>query len=188
MTATTSSIGRGKNLCGAKKRQGEGCCKRPAGWGTDHAGTGTCKLHGGKTRNHVTAAVEEQARQVLARLDVAAVENPLTVLAELTGQSLAWRDVIAEKVNELGNLRYQTEHGEQLRAEIALFERAMDRCAKFAVEMARLNIDERLAKVTERQTEIVAGALAAALGEMGLSPEEQRDARNRVARHLRSVA
>lgn len=35
--------------CGAKKRQGEGFCTRPAGWGTDHAGVGRCKFHGGAT-------------------------------------------------------------------------------------------------------------------------------------------
>ena len=33
-------------LCGAKSRQGTPC-RRPAGWGTDHPGTGRCKLHGG---------------------------------------------------------------------------------------------------------------------------------------------
>jgi hypothetical protein len=33
--------------CGAIKRQGEGECQQPAGWGTDHPGTGRCKLHGG---------------------------------------------------------------------------------------------------------------------------------------------
>lgn len=39
-------------LCGAKKRTGEGTCTRPAGWGTDHVGTGRCKLHGGCTPRH----------------------------------------------------------------------------------------------------------------------------------------
>lgn len=32
--------------CGAKTRAGTPC-RRPAGWGTDHAGSGKCKLHGG---------------------------------------------------------------------------------------------------------------------------------------------
>ena len=35
-----------KNVCGAKTRAGTPC-KKPAGWGTDHSGTGRCKLHGG---------------------------------------------------------------------------------------------------------------------------------------------
>ena len=35
-------------MCGAKTRQGTPC-ELPAGWGTDHAGVGRCKLHGGAT-------------------------------------------------------------------------------------------------------------------------------------------
>jgi hypothetical protein len=35
-------------LCNQPKRQGSGeLCTRPAGWGTQHVGTGPCKLHGG---------------------------------------------------------------------------------------------------------------------------------------------
>lgn len=34
--------------CGAKTRAGTPC-KRPAGWGTNHVGTGRCKLHGGRS-------------------------------------------------------------------------------------------------------------------------------------------
>ena len=34
--------------CGAKTRSGWSC-KYPAGWGTDHLGSGRCKLHGGKS-------------------------------------------------------------------------------------------------------------------------------------------
>jgi hypothetical protein len=37
--------GKGKK-CGAKNRSG-GKCGKPAGWGTDHPGSGRCKLHGG---------------------------------------------------------------------------------------------------------------------------------------------
>ena len=32
--------------CGAKNRAGKPC-QQKAGWGTDHVGTGRCKLHGG---------------------------------------------------------------------------------------------------------------------------------------------
>lgn len=33
-------------ICGAKNKKG-GICSRPAGWGTNHPGSGKCKLHGG---------------------------------------------------------------------------------------------------------------------------------------------
>lgn len=34
--------------CGAKTRAGTPC-QQKAGWGTEHVGTGRCKLHGGKS-------------------------------------------------------------------------------------------------------------------------------------------
>ena len=52
MTVEEQSIAHDKEskpVCGAKKRGGEGCCMRPAGWGTHHVGVGVCKLHGGST-------------------------------------------------------------------------------------------------------------------------------------------
>lgn len=38
----------GKN-CGATTKDGGGDCELPAGWGTDHSGSGKCKLHGGSS-------------------------------------------------------------------------------------------------------------------------------------------
>lgn len=39
--------------CGAKTRAGTPC-EQPAGWGTEHPGTGRCKLHGGASlRGHL---------------------------------------------------------------------------------------------------------------------------------------
>ena len=181
----------GRKLCGSKKRQGEGTCTQPAGWGTDHAGWGNCKLHGGSMPNNRTAATEQQARDELAILGAGPVTDPLTELANITGEVVAWKNAMATKVNELTSLRYESSGqgggGEQLRGEVALWERALDRCEKFLSAMARLNIDERLARVTERQTEMVAAALSSVLAEMGLPADQQREALGRVARHLRAV-
>lgn len=38
-----------KNHCNAVAKSTGNPCKRPAGWGTGHPGTGRCKLHGGKS-------------------------------------------------------------------------------------------------------------------------------------------
>jgi len=37
-------------LCGSPRKGGKPPCRRPAGWGTAHLGTGRCKLHGGNAR------------------------------------------------------------------------------------------------------------------------------------------
>src|SRR5262245_19792697 len=103
MTRTPIAGGR---VCGAKKRQSEGTCTRPAGWGTDHAGHGRCKLHGGSTRSLRLVAAQDQARAVLARLDVPPVDDPLTELSKLAGQLVAWKNALAERVNALTSIRY----------------------------------------------------------------------------------
>lgn len=179
--------------CGGKKRQGEGTCTRPAGWGTDHVGIGYCKLHGGSTGTHATQAVrrraEEDARAVLAELDIREVSDPLAALLKLAGQVLAWQEATATLVNGLEDgVRYEGATGaEQLRAEVALYERAMDRALTVLAAIARLNIEERLARVTERQADAVIDAIDAALAAAGVVGQDAARAKQAAARHLRSV-
>lgn len=181
--------------CGAQKRQGEPgeTCTLAAGWGTDHVGFGYCRLHGGNTRNQRAAAhtamAEQQARATLARLDVTPIENPFTALAKLAGQAVAWQEALAAIVERLGDrIRYESTGGaEQLRAEIALYERAMDRCGQILGMIARLNIEDRMARVSERQAEIVVSAIEAALASAGVTGRTADEARKVAARHLRAV-
>lgn len=151
--------------CGARRTKSpDQLCRRPAGWGTDHPGAGRCKLHGGRSQNGNAYGLRMAAAAELAKLDVSPVHDPLAELARLAGQACAWRDAIAQKVNELTELRFTDDkRAEQLRSEVALFERALDRCNVVLSSMARLNIDERLAKITERQADLVENAVTAAI-------------------------
>ena len=177
--------------CGGKRHGRDGTCELPAGWGTEHKGYGRCRKHLGNTPNVARAAererVEHEARQELAHLDVEPVDNPLEELQKLAGRVLAWEKAIGEMVNGLSAIRYESEHGgEQLRAEVGLLERAMDRCERVLVAMARLNIDERLAKVTARQASLVNDVLKGALDDLGIDRSEE-EVRKVMARRLRLV-
>ena len=187
MDPARSPTGHGsRQKCGGTNRAG-GPCGNAAGKATDHVGVGNCASHGGATRNGRLAAAKEQARAELAALDVAPVGDPLNRQAQLAGQVLAWRDSMAARVNALGGLRYTTESGEQLRAEVALYERSLDRAGRVLVAMARLHIDERLAAITEAQADLVERAVSAALASEGLDLAAQDRARRVVSRHLRTV-
>lgn len=187
MTVGSGRAGHDGPKCGGKKRQGAGTCTQTAGWGTDHVGVGRCKLHGGSTPTHEAAGAEQLLAQQLARLDVPAVADPLTELSKLAGQVVAWKDALAAKVNELTELRYEGFAAEQLRAEVGLWERAMDRCNTVLATMARLNIDERLARISERQAEAVLAAIDAALDAAGVPAAERAEPKKAAARHLRSA-
>lgn len=68
--------------CGAKNRAGNPC-GRPKGWGTDHAGEGRCKLHGGSNpirHGRYSTVSRPRVRELLAHLD--AEPDPLNLLPE----------------------------------------------------------------------------------------------------------
>lgn len=116
--------------------------------------------------------LEQEARTELARLDVKPVDDPIRELQKLVGQVLAWKDAIGRMVNQLETIRYEDElGGEQLRSEVALFERAMDWCERVLGAMAWLNIDEQLVKFSEGQGRVIIQVMTAAFAELGLTRE-----------------
>jgi hypothetical protein len=72
----------GYDKCGGHRRRAEKPCQRPAGWGTDHPGIGTCKLHLGCTRNHKRSAEIELARRECAALGIPIDTTPADALIE----------------------------------------------------------------------------------------------------------
>jgi len=172
--------------CGARCRDGSPCSNAPMRGGE------RCRMHGGASPRAKAAAerrqAEGQAHALLAELGVSPVADPLAQLLQLAGEVLAWQKATASLVNELTSIRYQGGSGEQLRAEVQLYERAMDRAANVLSAIARLNIEERLMRLSERQADTIIGAVNAALQAAGVTGELVNEARTAAARHLRSVA
>lgn len=143
-----------------------------------------CRMHGGTSPRARERAdrerVDEDMRELLSRLDMGPVQDPLTALRDMAGEVVAWKDAMREKVEDLNTLSYSTDYGETAKAVVQLFERAMDRAGKFLFDIARLNIDERLAAVTERQAGMIEEAFFAALDEAGV-PVQDVETRSRVA-------
>lgn len=175
--------------CSGKRRDGNPCGSYAITGGT------VCSSHGGQLprvkAKAAANAAEQRAMTQIAKLDLQPVGDPLQQLAILAAQMLAWRDSMAEQVNALTSLRYES-HGdagssEQLRSEVVLWERALDRCERVLTAMARLNIDERMAKISERQAERIEQALRLALNDLGLGADQQNEAARNVSRHLRAV-
>lgn len=76
---------------------GEGYCKLPAGSGTDHVGSGRCKLHGGASpiRNGIYSKIErEKLREMVEYFEN--VANPM----ELTSEIAAARAFLLKFIND----------------------------------------------------------------------------------------
>jgi len=179
-------------FCGARTRSG-GSCRRPAGWGTNHVGFGPCKLHGGCTptvsRGAHRQAVEHRARAIIAAEGLEPVADPVAVMTRLAAEAVALVGAFRHMVEGLDTLRYPTKTGEQLRAEVVLYERALDRAEKFAHDLAKLRLEERVVRITEAQAtslyELITVTLTAP--ELGLTTDQIESARRLLAAAVRSL-
>jgi hypothetical protein len=174
--------------CTATRRDGTGeRCKNPA-----LKGGMVCRFHGGgspKVRAAFAANAEAQrVEKAIGRLAPAAIGNPLEELKILAGEVVAWKNALRAHVEKLEELRYAGEHGEQVRGEILLFEKALDRCANVLGLIAKLNIDDRLVAIEEAKVARMLDALDGTLDHLGLPVEQRLAAKKEMARRLRTVA
>lgn len=171
-------------FCDAKKRQGEGTCTQPAGWGTDHVGSGPCKLHGGSTRNGRKAGRRAAAAKALAALSIPVQGDPIKVLEAAIesayGFLLGARRLLSETLEE-GELPFTAEEAADLYAQ------AIDRAARTAKFGVDAKLDEaRLAIARELASRVVV------IVRIGLDVYERtgsrEDAERAVVAELRAAA
>ena len=165
-----------------------------------------CKNHGAN-RGSVTskhAAIRRTEAKVMDRmeaimaehgeklLDPPPVGNPLAELLDLAAEMAAWKNIMRDITIYLvqrGTARtFNGKVGEQMRAEVLLFERAQERFAKILIDITKLGIEARLAQIEQQQVDMVDRALTAALAASGLSLIEQDKARGVLRRELVKAA
>lgn len=118
------------------------------------------------------------------------IENPLLALQGLATEILLFKEFAREQVSriEVTELTY-TDRAlvEQVRACVQLYERAMDRAGRVLADMARINIDERLAQITERQAEVTATVVENVLRRLDLA-ERVHEARNMLGEEFKALS
>ena len=179
--------------CKAKaKSTGKRCARYSIEGGT------VCRAHGGASKQAKSAAKRRQveakaAQEVAAAADAVlayraerALENPLDGLARLATEVTAFKDALAARVNALTAIRYEDmKSAEQLRSEVALYERALDRTARLLETMVKLDFEKRMLALNEAQADLIAKAITGMLDEFELSPSQREKVPDVVPRHLR---
>lgn len=152
-----------------------------------------CRFHGGKAPQ-VRAKVDERALLAQAASYVhqngwQPVINPLTALADVAGEITSMKDFLRERVQAIGQrIRETSDKGdEQLRAELAAYQVALRDVVGALNTIARLNIDERLARISEAQGQMILRAFDAGLAAVGVAGPAAKTARQAAVRHLRIV-
>jgi hypothetical protein len=189
--------------CRHTDAQGRTACHQMAVKGTDPP---RCKNHGAnpgsiKHRNAqatiVEGRVQDRMIEIMSEkgerlLSPRQLGNPLVELLDLAAEMAEWKDIMRDiVVYLLSQERIRSAHskvGEQLRAEVLLFERAQERYSKILQDIARLGIEHRLAALEETQVRMVEQALAAALNSTSLDVVAQEEARQVLRRELTRAA
>lgn len=158
------------------KGTGERCKRRPIPGGT------VCVKHGGGAPA-VRAAAEQ--RQVEAAADALVAElwpglagmepvkDPVDLLARTAGAIEHMADVMGARVNELQGKVAGGRDLTQLRAEVVLLDRLLDKLLKAGDGMARLGIAERHVQLEQQRVAMVTAAFRAAVGVLQLVPADR---------------
>ena len=164
-------------ICGAKRSDGRAPCKMPAGWGTDHVGYGTCKLHGGSSRGHrVAAARQEMADITSGRFMGNPIDtDPATALLMCVQVAAGHVEYATRQVGAVPEHEglVESEHGAQLHPWARIQAEALDRLARFTKMAIDCGAQASAVRLAERQGAELARVLTAVLDELGLT-EEQR--------------
>jgi hypothetical protein len=155
-------------LCGAKKRSDGTPCRLFAGQGTDHAGVGRCRLHGGNTPSHEKAAMVEQAKQKLAKLGTPYAVTPGQLMAGNVHLSAGHLMLLTEMVSELDDLETP-----EARAVLRLWTDERKLSAQVAKLAADMGVTERMTQLAEQQTLMVARLIESVAEDIALTDEQK---------------
>jgi len=161
-----------------------------------------CKDHGAHqgsflskqaASNVVEGRVADRITEIMSShgdrlLEPSPVGNPLSELLALAGEMAEWKKIMQEIVAYLlsrDRVRYAHDRvGEQLRAEVLIYERAIERLASLLVKIAKLGIAQQLVKIEADQVRLIERALDVVLAKRGLGLVEQEEARQELAAEL----
>lgn len=168
-------------------------------------GTRKCYKHGSTQLGQVHKAVRKIGwEKVLSEVEqkyypahnpnsdvVVFGNNPFDTLMQTMNETMEFKELLMRKIEKMGDeeveWRYEDKAGgEQLRSEVALYERALDRTVRCATALSKLNIEERYLKLSEKQASMIIYVLRQVLKRMDLK-ERQDEAADLVTQVIREI-
>lgn len=180
--------------CTSPRRDGQPCKK----WAIK--GGNVCKDHGGNLPNVKGAARFRLARDAAQkaaldrlRADKAGRVETITEMDRLAAEALAFKDTVRELLEGLldrngGELRYEGKTGEQLRAEVALYERALDRCNTILATNIKLGIHEKRLELDKLQAQVIAQTIRTILDRIGLTTEQKKVVPGIIVEEMKAIS
>lgn len=159
------------------------CKNHGANHGSHQAGLAAERVVEGKYADRLVVILAEHGEKFLHPEPIG---NPLAELLELAAEVKEFKNALRHVAAYLYSKdRMRSAHdkvGEQLRAEIILYERAQERLGSLLVQIAKLGIESKLAEIEVRQRETIERALTIAIQRAGGDLPMQDRARTELIR------
>lgn len=99
--------------------------------------------------------------------------NALMQMVDLVDRITEWVHSSESRLNQVpeAEWRYRDRSGEQTRAEVLIYERALDRAAKSLAQVSKMAINDKIVSLGKAQTELMIKLMLAVLSEMPLEPK-----------------
>ena len=136
---SSSDIASAKNRCGARTRDGGSCTQWPV------KGTTRCKMHGGLAPR---LQAKVRAMQLRARINGELqalgwepVTDPIPRYAELAGETLAFKDLARERINELGSWEQANDFDSlDIHAAVKVYQWALEQSERILGRMSSMGL------------------------------------------------
>lgn len=170
-----------RKKCAATRKQG-GKCTKPAGWGTPHPGTGSCRFHGGNSPTHIRAAQASEARKAVAAYGVPVETTPeQALLDELhrTAGHVAYLSEVVGRLDPDANMTGPVGGGQGGFPEykpsvwIQMYKSERKHLAEMATACIKAGIEERRVRIAEQTGQLLADVIRAILSDLGVADKPE---------------
>lgn len=188
---------KGDPICG-QPRTGrsdaeEGMCCQPAGWGTDHFGFGSCKLHNGNTPTHIVAAEREKEKAAMRIIYGKEIDiSPEDALLKEIRRTAGIVEHLAEQIADLedpSKVFVPTMFGTKPHHLIDVYQKERAHLVFSAKTAIQLGIAERQVRIAEEQGKMLAMVLQAFTldPDLELTPHQRAKVPTLLRKHLMMI-
>jgi hypothetical protein len=205
-TSKGSGSDGGYDRCGALKKQqpfpgAEDRCTQAAGWGTDHSGYGTCKLHGGNAPGHRVKAQRTMAAAASATYGLPVEISPTDALMQevwRTQGHVTWLAEVVKTIDQDGLVWGLAEdvvggknHGKTFKAApniwLTLYQSERKHLAAVTRDAIKAGIEQSRLELEQQRAAAISTAFFGTLDALGLTEEQRAQALDLFPQALEAI-
>jgi hypothetical protein len=188
--------------CPAQSKQKKQQCGKPAGWGTDHVGSGLCRIHGGTSpggrKQGQRIAATKAARTLGLPVEIDPAEALLQEVWRSQGHVIWYGEVVAQlrksdvgwgiTKEKRGGDDWGTTNEAKVNIYVALYNEERKHLARVSAEAIKAGVEQKRLDLETHRAEMVVSMLGSIFDGLELTPEQASKLDELVPKALTGLA